>query len=59
MPLPAPSTRVSIIPLREPALARTMALCWDSRRMLPPAAGLFSQQLLGEASGRFDLRESA
>jgi DNA-binding transcriptional LysR family regulator len=58
-PLPAPSTRISIIPLREPALARTMALCWDSRRMLPPAARLFTQQLLAEASSRFDLRESA
>jgi DNA-binding transcriptional LysR family regulator len=58
-PLPAPSTRVSIIPLREPPVARTMALCWDSRRMMPPASRLFSQQLLAEASGRFDLRESA
>ncbi len=59
MPLPAPSTRVAIIPLREPPIARTMVLCWDRRRVLPPAARLFVQQLLSEASGRFDLPATA
>jgi len=55
MPLPAPSTRVAVIELREPPLERTMTLCWDSRRMLPPAARLFVQQLLSEAGERTGL----
>lgn len=45
MPLPAPSSRVSIIPLRDPPIARTMALVWDRRRTLPPAASRFARDL--------------
>jgi DNA-binding transcriptional LysR family regulator len=59
MPLPAPSTRVAVIPLRDPAIARTMALCWDRRRSLPPAANLFARQLLAEASTAIELPVSA
>ena len=59
MPLPAPSTRVAVIPLRDPPIARTMALCWDRRRTLPPAANLFAQSLLSESSEPFDLPVSA
>jgi LysR family transcriptional activator of glutamate synthase operon len=55
MPLPAPSTRVGIIPLRDPPIARTMALVWDRRRTLPPAADLFARRLLAEVSEPFDL----
>ena len=47
MPLPMPSTRISVIPLREP-LARTMSLCWDGRRALPPAADVFIRSLTSE-----------
>ena len=59
MPLPVPSTRVAVIPLRDPPIARTMALCWDRRRTLPPAANLFAQRLIAEASDPFDLAVSA
>ena len=59
MPLPTPSTRVAVIPLRDPPIARTMALCWDRRRTLPPAANLFAQRLLTESSEPFDLPVSA
>jgi LysR family transcriptional regulator, transcription activator of glutamate synthase operon len=59
MPLPVPSTRVAVIPLRDPPIARTMALCWDRRRTLPPAANLFAQRLIAEASEPFDLAASA
>ncbi|MGI8848080.1 MAG: LysR substrate-binding domain-containing protein [Candidatus Dormibacteria bacterium] len=45
MPLPMPSSRVAVIPLRDPPIARTMALCWDERRTLPPAADLFIHRL--------------
>lgn len=45
MPLPTPSDRVAVIPLRQPPIARTMALCWDRRRTLPPAAALFAEHL--------------
>ena len=45
MPLPLPSTKVAVIPLRQPAVARTMALCWDRRRTLPPAAAAFVHHL--------------
>lgn len=45
-PLPFPSDRVVMIPLRQPPIARTMALCWDRRRALPPAAMLFAEHLL-------------
>jgi len=55
MPLPAPSTRVGVIPLRDPPIARTMALVWDRRRTLPPAADLFARRLLAEVSEPFDL----
>lgn len=44
-PLPVPSTLVTVIPLRRPAIARTMAICWDRRRPLPPAASLFVEHL--------------
>jgi LysR family transcriptional activator of glutamate synthase operon len=49
MPLPAPSARVAIIPLRDPPIARTMALVWDKRRTLPPAAHLFSRDLMDDS----------
>ena len=55
MPLPTPSTRVGIIPLRDPPIARTMVLVWDRRRTLPPAADLFARRLLTEVSEPFDL----
>jgi DNA-binding transcriptional LysR family regulator len=55
MPLPVPSNRVAIIPLRDPPIARTMVLCWDRRRTLPPAANLFAQRLLTEVSEPFDI----
>jgi DNA-binding transcriptional LysR family regulator len=58
-PLPAPSTRVATIPLREPSIARTMVLCWDSRRALPRAARLFSERLLAEARRGSDLARTA
>jgi DNA-binding transcriptional LysR family regulator len=45
MPLPVPSSRVAVIPLRQPTIARTVALCWDRRRSLPPAAALFVEHL--------------
>ncbi len=54
MPLPAPSTRVRVIPLRDPPIARTMALIWDRRRTLPPAADLFARRLLADVSEPFD-----
>lgn len=50
MPLPVPSTAVAVIPLRDPPIARTMALCWDRRRTLPPAARLFVELLLDRIS---------
>ena len=59
MPLPAPSSRVAVIPLREPPIARTMVLCWDRRRTLPPAANLFAQRLIAGVSQPFDLPVSA
>ncbi len=49
MPLPLPSTKVAVIPLRQPAVARTMALCWDRRRTLPPAAAAFVRHLTESA----------
>lgn len=45
VPLPSTTTKAVAIPLRDPPLARTMALCWDRRRILPPAASLFAQRL--------------
>lgn len=48
MPLPLASARVAVIPLRDPPIARTMALCWDRRRTLPPAAMLFVSRLVDE-----------
>ena len=59
MPLPVPSTRVAVIPLREPPIARTMVLCWDRRRTLPPAANLFATRLMSQVSEPFDLPVSA
>ena len=53
VPLPMPSTRVSVLPLREPAIARTMVLCWNRRRSLPPAARLFASRLLEDVSEPF------
>jgi LysR family transcriptional activator of glutamate synthase operon len=53
-PLPTPTTELVIIPLRDPPLARTMALIWDRRRALPPAAKLFASQLQGEMTEVFD-----
>lgn len=55
MPLPTPSSRVAIIPLREPPIARTMALIWDQRRTLPPAADLFARRLVAETSDPFEV----
>jgi LysR family transcriptional regulator, transcription activator of glutamate synthase operon len=54
MPLPVPSTKVAVIPLRQPAIARTMALCWDRRRTLPPAAQSFVHHLTETAGEPFD-----
>jgi len=54
MPLPVPSTRVAVIPLRQPPIARTMALCWDRRRVLPPPAALFAEHLTPSAAEPFD-----
>jgi LysR family transcriptional activator of glutamate synthase operon len=54
MPLPAPSAQVVVIPLRDPPIARTMALVWDRRRTLPPAALLFSRGLVTEVGDPFD-----
>lgn len=48
-PLPFPSERVVVIPLRQPPIARTMALCWDRRRSLPLAAALFADHLQRES----------
>jgi DNA-binding transcriptional LysR family regulator len=54
MPLPVPSSEVAVIPLRQPAIARTMALCWDRRRTLPPAAASFARQLTESSAEPFD-----
>ena len=54
MPLPVPSNRVAVIPLRHPSIARTMVLCWDRRRTLPPAANLFASALLAQVSEPFE-----
>lgn len=54
MPLPAPSAQVTVIPLRDPPIARTMALVWDRRRTLPPAALLFSRDLVSDVGDPFD-----
>src|SRR5438132_488106 len=59
MPLPVPSNRVAGIALREPPIARTMVLCWDRRRTLPPAANLFATRLMSQVSEPFDLPVSA
>ena len=45
MPLPFPSNQVAVIPLRDPPIARTVAVCWDRRRVLPPSAELFVRHL--------------
>ena len=45
MPLPVPSEKVAVIPLRQPPIARTMALIWDRRRALSPVARLFAEHL--------------
>jgi DNA-binding transcriptional LysR family regulator len=50
MPLPTPSTRVVVIPLRDPPIARTMAIAWDRRRTLPPAAQLFCRRIVEQVS---------
>ena len=49
MPLPNPSSRVVVVPLRDPPITRTMAIAWDRRRALPPAAQLFCRRILGDA----------
>jgi LysR family transcriptional regulator, transcription activator of glutamate synthase operon len=48
-PLPTPSTDLVAVPLRDPPVMRTMAMIWDRRRTLPPAALLFAQELRSEA----------
>jgi LysR family transcriptional regulator, transcription activator of glutamate synthase operon len=53
-PLPVPSTKVAVIPLRQPAVARTMALCWDRRRTLTPAAASFVSHLTASSAEPFD-----
>ena len=50
MPLPAPSSRVVVIPLRDPPIARTMAIVWDRRRSLSPAAELFCRSIVEEVT---------
>lgn len=54
MPLPAPSTRVAVIPLRDPPVARTMAVVWDRRRTLPPAADLFCRRITEGLAGPYE-----
>jgi DNA-binding transcriptional LysR family regulator len=54
IPLPSPSTRVVVIPLRDPPIARTMAIAWDRRRTLPPAAQLFCRRIVEQAGAPFD-----
>ena len=51
MPLPTPSSRVVVIPLRDPPIARTMAIAWDRRRTLPPAAQLFCRRIVEGVAG--------
>jgi LysR family transcriptional activator of glutamate synthase operon len=53
-PLPTPSTELVVVPLRDPPVMRTMAMIWDRRRTLPPAALLFAQELRSEAPEVFD-----
>ena len=59
MPLPTPSTRVVVIPLREPPIARTMAIAWDRRRTLPPAAQLFCRRIVEQVGEPFRRPASA
>ena len=59
VPLPNPTARVVVVPLRDPPIARTMAIAWDRRRTLPPAAQLFSRRLVEEATEPFDQRVRA
>jgi len=59
VPLPVPSTRVAVVALRDPPIARTIALCWDRRRILPAAANLFAARLLSDVTEDFDLAASA
>jgi len=54
MPLPTPSTRVAVIPLRDPPISRTMAIAWDRRRTLPPAAELFCRRIVEEVTEPFE-----
>ena len=54
MPLPTPSTRVVVIPLRDPPIARTMAIAWDRRRTLPPAAQLFCRRIVEQVTQPFE-----
>jgi len=58
-PLPTPSTRVVVIPLRDPPIARTMAIAWDRRRTLPPAAQLFCRRIVEQVTEPFDRATSA
>lgn len=48
MPLPVPSDAVAVVALREPLIERTMVLCRDRRRTLPPAAAVFLRHLRAE-----------
>jgi DNA-binding transcriptional LysR family regulator len=50
VPLPTPSASVAVIPLRDPPVARTIALAWDRRRALPAAADVFRRRLVEEAA---------
>jgi LysR family transcriptional activator of glutamate synthase operon len=59
MPLPTPSTRVVVIPLRDPPIARTMAITWDRRRAMPPAAELFWRRIVDEVSEPYEQPASA
>lgn len=45
LPLPFPSDLVAIVALEDPTIARTVAVCWDRRRALPPPAALFVNRL--------------
>jgi LysR family transcriptional regulator, transcription activator of glutamate synthase operon len=53
-PLPTPSTDLVVVPLKDRPVFRTMALIWDRRRTLPPAALLFAQELRAEVLETFD-----
>ncbi len=47
-PLPNSSSRVTVVELVDPVLERTVVVCWDRRRTLPPAVASFLTHLTHE-----------